>query len=686
MLLLAVLVASVVSAFSAGSAMAHAELALAKPAPGTGLPQAPAAVVLKFSEPLNISISRIRVLDATGLDVGMGSTETVGGDPTAMQRRLGLLPVGQYTVAWTTVSSLDGHSLHGSYRFGVGTSAAPDEQVRDSPIDSEGLLGLVGRFIALLGLGLWLGAGFLGNRVARAGLPRRTVAALWRVAPALALAGMTLTVVSSSLVATDSLAGVPGVFASGSGQLRALVIVASLVGLILGPRLRLVGLVVAMVAIVGEAASGHAATSPSPILATALWAAHLGAVGVWLFAILAALLSWPRLREMLAVVSTPAIVAAVVVGLSGVASAVFVLSDIDQLFSTDYGRLLVGKGFAFVLMASFGLIHYFLRRNPAGSPWALRFPVRYEASAGLFAVGLAVILVGFPNPPRETEAGEQLALVDPVLEQLGNRDALSLASASGPFVMGLTILPPEPGPVEFRLQVLGLEAGDAPRDARISASGPDTFETSLEPCGLGCFAGHGSLAAGLWNIEASVTTNRDVAAMTVQMPMPSLDGAAELGRAISAMESLGSARLIERLQGSLAGETYLSDYQFQSPDRMRITTARSDRVVIGARDFQREPDGTWKEVEWPGSPFTWPGSYYRDFWTNAAAVRITGTEIVDHVPSRIVTFVRPEIPAWFRIWVGMDDGLVRRMEMRAEGHLMDHEWAPNAQVSIEPPI
>ena len=85
---------------------AHAELVLASPAPGTGLAQAPAAVLMKFSEPLNLGLSRIEILDASGADVGQGPTEPVTGDPAAMRRPLGLLPTGQYTVRWTTVSPI----------------------------------------------------------------------------------------------------------------------------------------------------------------------------------------------------------------------------------------------------------------------------------------------------------------------------------------------------------------------------------------------------------------------------------------------------------------------------------------------------------------------------------------------------------------------------------------------------
>jgi copper transport protein len=683
--LAATLAALFALALPPGPAAAHAELVLAKPAPGTGLPQAPAAVVIKFTEPLNLSLSRVEVVDATGADVGTGPTQPVEGDPTAMQRRLGLLPAGPYTVRWTTVSTLDGHALHGSYRFGVGTSTSGDEEVRDSPLDSEGPLGLLGRFVALLGLGLWAGIGVLGPRAARAGAPR--LEPLGRIAPAVAFVGTAFAVFSAALVATGSIAGLPGVFASGSGQLRGLILVATGLGVVVGLRSRPVALALAGVAILAEAASGHAATSPAPLLATAAFAVHLAAVGVWLCAILAALLSRGRLREVLAAVSPVAIAAAIGVGVSGLASAAFVLSEPDQLVSTDYGRFLVAKSLAFATMAGLGLAHNRLRRDTARPLGEIRFPLRSEASAALFAVGLAVLLVGFPNPPREAEAAEELALADPVLAELSERQAVSVADASGPYILGLTVLPPEPGPVELRLQMLGLEPGDAPRDVRISASGPGSLEARLEPCGLGCFAGAGSLdRPGEWVLVASVGTNRGRAAMTARLPIPTPEGSAELERALKAMEDLRSAQLTERLQGSLDGPVFTTRYAFAAPDRMRIDTGTSERLVVGGTEYRREDGGAWTSLDWPGSPFTWPGSYYRDFWADAAAVRIVGEETVDGVPSRVVAFVRPELPAWFRIWVGVDDGLVRRMEMRAEGHLMEHDYRRlDEPVSIEPP-
>jgi len=84
--------------------------------------------------------------------------------------------------------------------------------------------------------------------------------------------------------------------------------------------------------------------------------------------------------------------------------------------------------------------------------------------------------------------------------------------------------------------------------------------------------------------------------------------------------------------------------------------------------------------------FRWPDPYFRDVWEPAAAPRIIGTDVVEGVPSRIIAFVRPDLPAWFRIWVGIADGLVRREEMRAERHLMDHTYVNlNRAPAVHPP-
>jgi len=669
---------------------AHAELQLASPAAGTGLAQAPAAVVIKFSEPLNLSLSRVEVLDAMGADVGSGPTEAVPGDADALRRPLGLLPTGQYAVRWTSVSALDGHTLRGSYSFAVGTAASPDTTLANSPLDSEGPFGLVGRFVELVALGLWLAWALLGRASRRAGLDEPKTKRIGRLAPVLAFGGASLSLASSTLVATGSFAAIGGVLASPSGEARLAVLAATSIGVLIGTRSATVAGMLAGLAIVAEAASGHAASSVLPPVAIASFAIHLAVVGAWIYAIGTSLLAAPSVRRALGTFTPYAVTAAVLTAGTGLVNAILELADPADLVETGYGLALVAKSLAFVLMASFGLLHFIWRRRPATAESTLRVPVRAEATAAGVALVLATLLVGFPNPPREAEAtASQLTSTDPVLALLGQRDALSIADASGPFVVGLTVLPPKPGPAEIRVQVLSVDPGDGLRNARLtlSATGASRQIPLGQSCGLGCFAGHGMLGnAGLWQLKVDIDSNRGAISISERVPLPAPEGSSALARTLSAEEALKTAVMTETLSGSVGGPTYVSTYRFQAPDRAQITLKDTTQILIGQQEFRREGGGPWQKSTFPAPGFSWPTGYYRDFWQGAAAARVVGTETVDGVPSQMITFVRPDVPAWFRVWVSESGGIIQREEMRAEGHIMDHAFSDlNGPISVQPP-
>ena len=672
------------------SVAAHAELVLASPQPGTGLAQAPAAVVIKFSEPLNLALSRIQVLDGSGADVGQGSTLAVVGDPQAARRALGLLPTGQYTVRWTSVSALDGHTLSGSYSFAVGTSASAETTLADSPVDSEGPLGLMGRFVTLVALGAWLAASLLRRVSDRAGLDPVKVRRLTRAAPAIAFGGTLASLVSTTFVATGSLTAFGGVLSSPSGEARLVVLATSAVGVFVAARWVVVGGLLAAAAIVADAAAGHAASSVLPLVAIGSFSIHLAAVGVWTYAIFASLLASRDLRRALGTFTPFAVAAGVVVAATGIVNAVVELADPADLVETGYGLVLVAKSAAFVTMAGFGLIHYLWRRRPAIPEARLRLPLRSEAAAATLALVLATLLVGFPNPPREAEAtASSLTATDPVLAELAGRDALSIADASGPFIVGLTILPPEPGQAEVRVDVVGVDPGDGLRNARLTASaGSERSVTNLgQSCGLGCFAGHVTFGtAATWQLKVEVDSNRGPIAISATVPLPSPDGAAALARALAAEEALRATLMTEHLSGSVGGPAYITSYRFQAPDKAELTLKDSTTILVGQQQFRRTGSGPWDKSSFPPPGFSWPKGYYREFWGDMAAPRILETASVDGVNAQVIAFVRPDVPAWFRIWVRSSDGVVLRQEMRAEGHIMDQTYAAmNEPLTITPP-
>ena len=688
---LAVLAAIAFAFGTPGGVAAHAEVLLASPSPGTGLAQAPAAVVIKFSEPLNLALSRIEILDSSGADVGQGATVAVAGDPQAMRRPLGLLPTGPYTVRWTSASTLDGHTLRGTYSFAVGTGASPSTTLADSPLDSEGPLGLLGRFVELVALGTWLAWALLGGASRKAGLDPAKTARLGRAAPTLAFGGALLSLASTTLVATGSLSAIGGVLASPSGEARLVVLAATSVGVLLGVRSAPMAMALAGVAIVAEAASGHAASSVLPPVAIGSFAIHLAAVGVWTYAIAASLLAAPNLRQALGTLTPYAVGAAAITAGTGLVNAVLELGDPADLVGTGYGLVIVAKSSAFVAMASFGCLHFLRRRRPATTAPNLRRPVRAEATAATVALVLATLLVGFPNPPREAEAaGGSLTTTDPILAELGSHDALSIADASGPFVVGLTLLPPRPGSAEVRVDVVGVDPGDGLRNARLTATSggaPAVVVPLSRACGLGCFAGDVVFGpAGDWRLQVEIDSNRGPISISATVPLPALDGSAAVSDALTSEEGLKTALLTERLRGTTDGPTFTSTYKFAAPDKAEITANDSTQILVGLEQFRRTGSGAWEKSTFPAPGFSWPTGYYRDFWGEAAAARVLGTDTVDGVLTDVIAFVRPDIPAWFRVWVRHSDGVVLRQEMRAEGHLMDQTYGDlNGPISVSPP-
>jgi methionine-rich copper-binding protein CopC/putative copper export protein len=689
---------------SASPAFAHAELVTSSPSPGSGLPQAPGAVVLKFTEPLNRRLSHLEVNDRAGRDVAVGPTVAVTGDANAMRRELGLLQPGAYTVEWTTVSSVDGHTLKGSYQFGIGDAAIGNEQVASNPVDSEGWLGLVGSFVAFVGLALWAGAAFLDPVARRAGLGASRLRRLELLGPPVALLGTAMAVVSSAIVARGSPFVLGGVlFASRSGHWHLVTLIAAGVGTLLGliglsTRWRFLTGAVALAAVVGVAASGHAGNTTDPTLATASLSVHLLAVGVWVFALVCSVLASEGLRRALGAFAPYAIGAAAVVLLTGTVNAVFQLNQVGELFTTSYGTVIVLKIIALITMAAIGFTHNRWRRSAARDLGSLRDLVVGELGAAAVAIVLAVVLVAYPNPPREDAIADELAETNPV-SRVASQPAISVASAAGPFIVGLTVSPPKPGPVDVQVQVIGVEAGDAFRNGVAHATAAGTaderasVDIPLHECGIGCFAGHGAIpSAGTWQLTTDFVTNRGAVETTNTVPLPAHDGSTLVHDAIQAMERLTSAQLHEELRATQNAPPTVADYVFAAPDRFSFSiVGGGQRVTIGTDQYNRDsPTARWtKEPSTPGgldAGYRWPKGYYRDFWQYANAARIIGTDTVDGVPTQIVAFVRPDLPAWFRLWIA-PDGLVHRMEMRAEGHLMDHHYFDfNQPVMIRAPV
>jgi copper transport protein len=96
---------------------AHAQLTATEPANDAVHDAGPAAVTLRFNEPVETAFGAVRVYDARARRVDAGDVER----PSSSEARIGLdrrLARGTYTVTWRVLSA-DAHPVSGAFVFHV---------------------------------------------------------------------------------------------------------------------------------------------------------------------------------------------------------------------------------------------------------------------------------------------------------------------------------------------------------------------------------------------------------------------------------------------------------------------------------------------------------------------------------------------------------------------------------------
>ena len=145
---------------STDPAAAHALLERSDPPINATLRESPQLVNLIMTEPLQQDFSGIEVLDSLGRRVDRGGVLFNPEDATQMSTRIERLDPGIYTVAWRTLSEVDGHTWTGSFSFTVlnpdgsapgGTIFAPDLSRPGPPAGADAAVKWFS-FTALIGL------------------------------------------------------------------------------------------------------------------------------------------------------------------------------------------------------------------------------------------------------------------------------------------------------------------------------------------------------------------------------------------------------------------------------------------------------------------------------------------------------------------------------------------------------
>jgi copper transport protein len=655
-------------------AAAHAVLVSSSPASGATVGTTPDAVLLTFDEPLVVRLSGATVLDPSG----QRFDATVSGESMRVPLRTNV--PGVYRVSWTTVSEVDGHTITGEFRFGVGV-AVPAAGTAGTPGPGAGdaavaVVRTVEYVVLLLAFGL-----VVLRRLAD-DLPIRVPAV--PVAGALLASGAAVVYAEARLATArlpfGAIADYLSMGTTGEARLAKIGLeVGLLVVAITARRLS----VVLLVAIAGAiAVAGHAANADPAWQGMAVNALHLATAGVWAGGIMA--LAWLRVtgrwgdvgRPLLPRFSRVALWAFLASVVLGVVQAAQLLGGVGDLVHSGYGLTLMAKAAAIAVMVPLSLLAWRRRRAM----------VRAEAVLAVLVVAAAAALAAYPVIPKEareaaeggTAPGSAAAAQVSPFPKAGD---LALAGRAGDTLVGLTVRPGRPG----RNQVFAYLAPAPPAGADVRLA-VDGASSAVSSCGPSCRSATVELR-GASRLILNVGGSRGGDARFDLPALPAADGAALAQRATTWMAGLQSYRVDEVLSG------IRSRYVYSRPHEMWVQIWLSggvhETLWIDKSIYKRSSSTAAWSPPSPAQPAPVPYFVWRPF-APFVSPAIVGTATVDGVPVTLVSFFGghgddPE-PVWFTLWIDTATDQVLRSQMWAPNHFMDDRYLDfNQPVDIPTP-
>jgi copper transport protein len=732
------LVAAGLLAASAPSALGHAALTGGAPPPGQRVEDAPARVVLRFSEPLRRELSDAVLRDSRGRRVS--AELSLRGRRMVLAPRRGLAR-GAYRVEWRTVSTQDAHPLEGSFGFGV--RAAPGAgagSLEQSPLADGGWVRALAHGLLYAALLLFAGAlltrALLGRRwpgeevdpavppaldpispasdgsgVATLERPRAAVApapdssgAARRADAVVADAGLATVALAALAAVADaadaanglSVDGLRAYLLSGTpGIARVVLVGLAVAGLLLFRRSPRAAALAAVAALGCVVASGHAnSADPRGLAIVADWV-HLMAGAIWLGGAALVAATWaPELRDPAARarvtrdvlpafgrIALPAFLAVVA---AGTVNAIVELGAVRELWAGAYGRILLAKVLLVAGAAGAAWAHAYRRRNrsrpgvaaePAGSASPAWPALRAEVTLGVGVVLLAGLLVAFPLPPRQLDAAGGAAAGLPACDPCPlPAPRADELSVAGSAGSQVVAAWIRRTPRGLTGTLRTLDSRGRPGRGRIEVPGG-----SARPCGAGCAAFRAPPGPAL-----TVRVADRGRPYTAVLPAAWRRGGAPralLERAERTMRSLRSVQEVEAVSSG-PGMHAFTRYRLRAPDRLAFATGGGVRTVqIDRTQWLLVPGSPWARSAVPGGvPFR-TRSWFR--WTPyARAVRVLSRR-----PDRVeLALADPATPVWIRLTVDPRTGRVLRERLTARARFIDRRFHGfDRPTRIEPP-
>ncbi|MGB0121555.1 MAG: copper resistance protein CopC [Solirubrobacterales bacterium] len=547
-----------------GSALAHAVLSSSSPTRGEVLESPPAQVTFEFNEPVEASLGAVRIFDTEANQIPTGEIQRLGdtGEEIAVDIPADL-DDGTYTATYRVVSA-DSHPISGGLVFTVG-DAAPNSGKTISELIALSDVGPVtevsfwfDRWVGYIALAITVGlisflllvwSPLFRSRGELAGKAAAAVASRFRLVLGLAiLAGLLASVFAMPLQGAsaagtsfwDSLR--PEILREvadtryGSVMiLRILTWMALIPVAVAGHRLfadreltrkpALIALIAlpVLVLVVTPALAGHASTQHPIWLLTTSDILHVAAMSIWTGGLAALILLLPAatravenaaaktstLTGFLLRFSTVALVAVLVIAISGTVQAIVEINSFSALIDTAFGRAVLIKLVLFLILIAVAsknrrrLIPALVKRrqqneSPGKAGVSIRRNLRIEIILVTLVLAVTAALVSYPPPV----AGQSGPVSGSVQTETDNLE--------------YTVDPARVGSNEVHVYLFDDETG-APvevRDLEMTFSLPDSgiaaIDADVRKAGPGHYVAPSAMLAvkGDWLAQAAVRFSR----------------------------------------------------------------------------------------------------------------------------------------------------------------------------------
>lgn len=507
-----------------GPASAHASVVSSSPVDGSRLKAAPTVVTITFDEPVSLgSVGYLHVTDQSGRKVDAGPAYHPNGNGAQIADKLKSgLGDGTYTESFRIISA-DSHPVAGTVRFVVGNGVLSASAVAGSTVNHATSVALdAARWLSFVGFALVIGTWLVIVAWQRGRGERRVATLAWTGVGAAALGAVLEVLLQGPYTAGTGISHladwslIDGTLHTDYGRYHCVrLVLLGVTAVYLAWALqagRQRRRVEALAVLLGGAlaltfsATGHAATTSPHWLSITSDLLHITAMGVWLgglVVVVAALL--PRadtdeLRVALPVFSRVAFLAIVTLAVTGTYAAWRGVGELQALFTTTYGWLVVLKVVLFagiVMLGNLGRL-FLRRRDPATGTERLRRSVLVEV---VLAIGVLVATSVLVAEPRGKEAV--------AVAQARPRSAS--VSIGGGRVATVTFDPGKHGDIRTTVE---LSAGPQPQQVTATATLPSKqigpIPLGLTAAGRNLYGSSGVLlpAAGTWVVQLVVTTSQ----------------------------------------------------------------------------------------------------------------------------------------------------------------------------------